>query len=106
STFRCWETAGRLTGKPRASSPTDRGPAARRSNTSRRVGSAMAARVRSALVMTYGKFRLTSSQALALRDWPLPTAQVALAWVVRLPGGGGYGVADRDRGAGQAGRRP
>src|SRR5689334_11210824 len=57
-TFRCCETAGRLTGRPCASSPTDRGPRERRSSTSRRVGSARAAKAR-LLVMTYRKSRLT-----------------------------------------------
>ena len=39
STFRCWETAGRLTGSSAASSPTARGRSARRSKIARRVGS-------------------------------------------------------------------
>jgi len=45
SAFRCWDTAGRLTGKVRATSPTEAGPSRSRSNTARRVGSARAASV-------------------------------------------------------------
>ena len=44
STFRCWDTAGRLTGTNRANSPTGAGPSARRSAMARRVGSASAVR--------------------------------------------------------------
>jgi hypothetical protein len=43
NTLRCCDTAGRLTGMPRAMAPTGRGPDLSRSNTRRRVGSAKAA---------------------------------------------------------------
>src|SRR6266498_1202139 len=46
-TFRCCETAGRLTSIPSAISPTEREPPRRRLNTSRRVGSPSASRTRS-----------------------------------------------------------
>src|SRR6185312_10100906 len=69
STFRCCETAGRLTGRPCARSPTADGPRARCSNTSRRVGSASAAKA-FALVMPYRKLRLTNvSTDAADEDW-------------------------------------
>src|SRR5262249_49705625 len=52
-TFRCCETAGRLTFIPSAISPTERAPPRSRLNTRRRVESPSASRTRSALVMTY-----------------------------------------------------
>src|ERR671935_2359525 len=58
STRRCCDTAGRLTGSSRASSPTGRGPWRRRSKTARRVGSASAANP-SPLAFTYRKRTLT-----------------------------------------------
>src|SRR6476620_561746 len=60
STFRCWETAGRLTGNASASSPTARGRSARHSKMARRVGSPRAVSpsvVR--FVTTNGKLPLT-----------------------------------------------
>src|SRR6185312_6203655 len=68
STARCWDTAGRDTVTPRASSPTARGPDRSRSNSSRRVGSARAARAVAAeepvlLILSCG-----FSQALGLRS--------------------------------------
>src|SRR3954468_8419241 len=61
STLRCWDTAGRLTGSSRASSPTARGRSARRSKISRRVGSpsAESAWVVVSLVIAYRKRDLT-----------------------------------------------
>src|SRR4051812_19180429 len=56
STLRCCETAGRLTGSSRASSPTAVGDSARRSKIVRLVGSASAA---SWLAATYRKAMLT-----------------------------------------------
>src|ERR671935_1005521 len=58
STRRCCDTAGRLTGRSRAMSPTGRGPWRRRSKTARRVGSASAANP-SPLAFTYRKRTLT-----------------------------------------------
>jgi len=58
--FRCWETAGRLTGSSRASSPTALGDRASRSKIARRVGSASAVRAAAWLVMAYGKLSLTN----------------------------------------------
>jgi len=79
STLRCCETAGRLTGKLRARSPTALGPSARRSKISRRVASPRADSPRRAdlwLTMAYGKLILTimsrthkiSSSSAAFRD--------------------------------------
>src|SRR6478672_6875983 len=68
STFRCWETAGRLTGSSPAIAPTEAGPSPSRSKTARRVGSPSAV-MGSALASTYGKATLTdvpSSRALVL----------------------------------------
>src|SRR5580658_1644399 len=62
STDRCCDTAGRLTGRSSANSPTARGRSATRSYISRRVGSAKAARADFALGISYGKLRLTSCQ--------------------------------------------
>src|ERR1700683_1606830 len=45
SALRCCDTAGRLTGKSSATSPTDAAPRRKRSNTARRVGSASALKV-------------------------------------------------------------
>src|SRR3954451_12182510 len=62
STLRCCETAGRLTGRSSAISPTARGRAATRSKISRRVGSARAGKAwarASWSVMTYRKLLLT-----------------------------------------------
>ena len=50
STFRCCETAGRLIGSSRASSPTAHGPSARRSRIARLVRSANASPFVSRLV--------------------------------------------------------
>src|SRR5215472_16593701 len=61
STFRCCETAGRLTGSSRASSPTALGDFASRSKIARRVGSASAVNIAAWLVMTYGKLQLTDA---------------------------------------------
>src|SRR5918995_3773485 len=69
STLRCCETAGRLTGSSRASSPTAVGRSASRSKIARRVGSLSALSPRIRLAITYGKFMLTTpnlSSALAL----------------------------------------
>ena len=52
STFRCCDTAGRLTGRPFASSPTAIGRWASRSQIARRIGSAKAEKAK-ALAMTY-----------------------------------------------------
>src|SRR6266536_3719647 len=62
STLRCCETAGRLTGSSRASSPPARGRSASRSRMARRVGSPRAASpsVVVWLAMTYGKAKLTN----------------------------------------------
>src|SRR6478672_7316864 len=61
STFRCWETAGRLTGSSPAIAPTEAGPSPRRSKTARRVGSPSAV-IGSALASTYGKATLTDAR--------------------------------------------
>ena len=68
STRRCCDTAGRLTGSPRASSPTADGRAATRSKIARRVGSASAAKLERArsLAMAYRKPRLTPCQPRSL----------------------------------------
>src|SRR6188472_2220534 len=68
-TFRCWETAGRVTGRPRANAATGCGPRRKRSKIARRVGSARAAMAsvaveRRALAMAYRKQRLTQCQAM------------------------------------------
>src|SRR5208337_3025555 len=62
STLRCCDTAGRLTGKPRARSPTALGLSATRSTISRRVESPRADKLAPAdlwLAMAYGKPCLT-----------------------------------------------
>src|SRR6184192_2666413 len=61
STFRCCETAGRLTGISPARAPTDEAPAARRSKIARRVGSPRAAigSAETALAIAYRKLSLT-----------------------------------------------
>ena len=46
NTFRCWDTAERVTGRPVASSPTDIGRRHRRSKIARRVGSPKASNSR------------------------------------------------------------
>src|SRR5262245_16076062 len=56
-TFRCCETAGRLTSIPSAISLTERVPLRRRLNTRRRVGSPRASRARS----TFGNIAVVSS---------------------------------------------
>src|SRR5438046_7612267 len=61
STLRCCDTAGRLTGRSWAISPTGFGPSRSRSNTVRRVGSVRAAKARCALVTTYRKQILTDN---------------------------------------------
>src|SRR5688572_15047747 len=61
STFRCCETAGRLTGSSRASSPTAHGRSARRSKIARLVGSPSAVSPFVWLVIAYGKYKLTRS---------------------------------------------
>src|SRR5918996_2087084 len=75
STLRCCDTAGRLTGSSRASSPTALGRSARRSKIARLVGSPSAVSPPAWLVITYGKSKLTmlilSSPTLALTG---PTA--------------------------------
>jgi hypothetical protein len=59
STFRCWETAGRLIGNSLASSPTARGPSASRSRIAWRVGSPSAVIISGPFVTTNGKLLLT-----------------------------------------------
>src|SRR5438067_7594477 len=64
STFKCCDTAGRLTGSPRAISPTGLGPLRSRSSTARRVGSWSAVKTRGALVIAYRKHILTDIASL------------------------------------------
>src|SRR3954469_17561957 len=59
STFRCCETAGRLTGSSRARPPTELGRSASFSNTARRVGSPRAVKGDKRLAIAYGKPTLT-----------------------------------------------
>src|SRR5215469_89830 len=83
STFRCCETAGRLTGSSRAGSPTALGDFASRSKIARRVGSVSAVNIAAWLVMTYGKLQLTDAAVKPRRvrgavkrsdqGWPLGT---------------------------------
>src|SRR5438128_1634142 len=59
STLRCCDTAGRDTGSPSASSPTDIGRSESVSTIRSRIGSDKARSAASALGMTYRKYRLT-----------------------------------------------
>src|SRR5712664_3288326 len=75
STFRCFETAGRLISKGSASFRTEVSPEARRARIARRVGSARAAKValrRSGdmfLITPYLTYRLNTSRCLVNRGW-------------------------------------
>src|SRR5689334_11443388 len=66
--LRCCETAGRLTGSSRASSPTGRPPSARRSKMARLVGSPSAVNPAVRSAVTYGKLLLTDQDVKAAED--------------------------------------
>jgi hypothetical protein len=63
NTFKCWETAERVTGNSAASSPTARGRSARRSKIARRVASARAVHTSDWLAMTNRKLPLTDRRS-------------------------------------------
>src|SRR5919198_853265 len=82
STFRCCETAGRLTGSSPASSPTSRGPSESRSRIAWRVGSPRAVIISDPFVTTNGKLLLTllaSSRAAEDRAQRVEHLLLALA---------------------------
>jgi hypothetical protein len=63
NTFKCWETAERVTGNSAASSPTARARSARLSKIARRVASARAVHASGWLAMTNRKLQLTDGRS-------------------------------------------